>query len=118
MGCSRTFACRTCKKAYSCGYGSYGSWLMADSPEEYDALPDKEGFKARTKNQNFRQCLGEHQGHDITYFSEDYTSLNRETGHLEMDGGWGPPSVYIEDFASYEKIRMDDGWDPVKKVQH
>lgn len=119
MGCSRTFACHTCKKAYDLGYGSYSSWLYeAKTLDEYDALPDKEGYKDRQKNKNIRQCLVEHQGHDFTHFCDDDTWMDEKTGDLLMQGGYSPCIVYVEKFKEYEQIGMDDGWDPVNKVQH
>ena len=104
MGRDSNFACRTCKKNYYLGYGSYSTWLDgALTIAEYDARDDAD--KDRQKNQNFRKCLEEHDGHDFVIWSDDWCYKNH--GNLLIEGGYGKDVVIVEGFKDYEQIDLE-----------
>lgn len=123
MGCGYDFACRTCKKSYYLGYGSYGTWMTWETLAEFDADqrkttvnppdgPQELYHRDIRKNQNIRQCLKEHAGHDHTYIGWDwcgagYAKDGQVPGALYSDTGpYGTSEMFIEDYGEYEKIDL------------
>jgi hypothetical protein len=105
MGADFNFTCKTCLKTYRLGYDSYSNWLITKCLEDYDALNDRKGKKQYTHNQNFRQCLVEHDKHDWMVWSGDCG--NYESGNdLCADHG-RYTEIVIKDFALFEKIDME-----------
>lgn len=99
MGMSRTFACKTCKKAYYLGYGSGSSWIKAASVAEY--LNTSAKYKDLKKNQNLWKCLLKHNGHDIEVFYDEYTKM--VGNDLYNDGcGYVEDTLFIENYGEYE----------------
>jgi len=104
MGRDSNMTCKTCKKNYYLGYNSYSGWIYASTLAEYDAKPDD--LKKRRGNQNLRQVLEEHEGHEMFGpWSHDYMFNNR--GVLEMNSGYHDDKV-IEDYGDYEQINMHE----------
>lgn len=81
------------------GYGSYGTWIYAESVAEYDAAPEE--YKNLQKNINLRQCLVEHDGHDFVIWSNDWASVF--DGALVIDL---TDEVSIPDFSQYKQINL------------
>lgn len=111
MGVGYNFICRDCKEYEHLGYGSYSSWIYADSLEEFDKRADKDEFKDRQKNLNLRACLEKHRGHDFEVRNMDYTY---ERGGKLMDENPSPynssPDVVVaEGMGSYKRIGFDVG---------
>lgn len=105
MGVGFNFICKDCKRYYQLGYGSYGTWLYADTIEKYETLPAEN--KALGKNQNLEQCLRDHKGHNTRVLNMD--------GHFEKDkklyeenpSPYNPTSdELIADLGDYERIEL------------
>ena len=118
MGCSKTIACLDCKKLYYLGYGSYGSWISADTVAAFDAQARKvvgrdsddpwtqEGHLK--KNQNLRTVLVEHEGHRLRAWIDDY-EYGTEGDTLYGMGSYGSRgSPILEGVSQYEQINL---WD-------
>ena len=108
MGCDRQFACLTCRKNYTLGYGSYLTWLDG-GPHGIKTFADFQALdsphKTLRKNQNFAQCLKEHEGHIWQTWSGDWCSEDK--GHLWLDAGY-ERQILIEDFAMFERFFLDE----------
>jgi len=102
MGRDANLACKTCRVNVKLGYGSYSTWIHADTLEEYDKAPDT--FKHRYKNITLRKALVEHEGHDYVIWSHDWCSVVR--GNLEDDVS---QEILIENYESYHKITEELG---------
>jgi hypothetical protein len=100
VGRDANFSCKTCKKTYVLGYGSYGTFINADTIEEYQALPNDN--KDLNKNKNLEWCLTVHHGHDFIQWSGDWAWVDAK-GRLMVEGGYDDDKVLIEDFWSYSK---------------
>lgn len=109
MGVGYNFVCRDCKEYYTLGYGSYRTWIFAQTLKEFDERADKDEFKDWRKNQNLRWCLGKHQGHDYEVRNMDYTY--EKDGKLMDENpspySSAPDAVVIEDMNLYKRIDMD-----------
>lgn len=106
MGCGYIYACRTCKKAYDVGYGSYGSWIVATTLPEFErAAAGNLDALTLTKNQNVRKVLEEHAGHDIYPANRDYHTVRGGALTGEF-GPMGADVVMIPDFGEYERIDL------------
>jgi hypothetical protein len=109
MGRSATFYCRTCKKSYYLGYGSYGTWLdSVTSVDEFDqhaSGPDQLGHLK--KNSNMRQCLVAHAGHKYETYSSDYTHVRGGVLYGEF-GPMGADVPLIEDYGQWTHEDLDD----------
>lgn len=105
MGADRHFCCKTCKKNYYLGYGSYRTWIEADSIEEYDNFPGPNNYKELLKNDNLRKCLQEHAGHDFFTFSYDYCSIVGED--LMIDAGYSD-DLLCKSFSKFQQIDLEE----------
>ena len=123
MGSPRSFLCKDCQKDYYLGYGSSSSWMTERyicEPEElkgpietvaqYDAWPNVDE-KTLAKNQAFRQCLAEHQGHDwLIYDDENLDLQNEDPSVLRMCYATGYEdvlNVLVEkDYDRYECVDL------------
>lgn len=100
MGCGYDFGCKTCKKAYYLGYGSYTTWLTFGTLAEFDAAP-MGLVKERAKNQRIRECLEAHDGHATFYVGWDW--CHTEGPRLYSDtGDYGASELWIEDWGGWE----------------
>lgn len=81
MGCEANFVCITCRKTYYCGYGSYGNMQnrLKKAPQE------------------------EHEGHDTTSYTEDFTNVDLD-GDLCLEGQRG----YEKWIIGYQKFEHVD----------
>ncbi len=108
MGVGYNFVCLDCKKYYQLGYGSYGTWLYANSIADYEKLPPL--YKDYGKNANLEKCLREHDGHDISVLNMDNTY---ERGDKLFDENNSPynyqPDTLITDLAGFERIDLTKG---------
>lgn len=100
MGCGIDFVCKTCRKSYYMGYGSYSTWIH--EAEAKDGLPSSDTRLTITKNRNFLKLANEHSGHDWTTANWDFHSVIK--GRLEFDGAYDS-TVLIPDYGDYERIR-------------
>lgn len=106
MGCDRNFTCVTCRKTYSLGYGSYGTWLDGGNSgintfADFQASDSPQ--KTLRKNQNFGRCLHEHDGHQWRTWSFDYCS--HKDGDLWVHAGY-EPYVLISGEAAFEFVDL------------
>jgi hypothetical protein len=107
MGRGGEFYCKTCRKYYNLGYGSYRSWLDdCRSVAEFDtraaAQPD---IATLRKNINMRQCLVEHDGHDIETHSEDWAHISKGNLYTET-GVYGADELAIEGVGDWEYVNL------------
>lgn len=106
MGCGYNFTCKTCKKDYYLGYGSYGSWRTSSrSIQEYESFESND--KELQKNIIFETCLREHEGHDFKVWSDDW--CHEYNGNVYVEGGYNEDILLIEGYDDYEKINLEDG---------
>lgn len=104
MGKNINFCCKTCKKNYYIGYGSYDSWLTgcAKTLKEYSELKDMKE-KQLIINKNYHECLKVHNSHDFfTWSSENYSVHD---GKLIFEGAY-KSEIMIEDFDKYKLIDL------------
>ena len=100
MGCSYHFVCKGCKIDFDLGYGSYSTWIRANSTEEYEA--EKSDHKDLWKNMNLEKCLREHRGHDFVVLCWDW--VYRSLGDLGL-----VDEIIIYDFdKGYKHVDMFD----------
>src|SRR5438128_2552403 len=107
-------ACLDCKILYYLGYGSYGTWIDADSVDEFDSKAKKvvgrdsddpwtEHGKLR-KNQNLRKVLVDHAGHRLIQWCDD-AEYGSENGVLYMMGSYGTRGEPIlEDYGAFKHV--------------
>lgn len=105
MGCGYTFTCVTCLTNYQLGYGSSLTWLTikAETLEQYDSLPEEN--KSLKKNQNYRACLSEHQGHRFLVWNEDWSFYRYP--HIISDIGYGKIAIEVPFGATFKKVSLD-----------
>lgn len=107
MGCGYDYICRTCKKSYKVGYGSYGTWFAVTSLAEWDKRAEQTPAGADLlKNQNIRKVLVEHAGHDIYAANRDHHGT-RQGALMGEFGPMGADVVIIPDYADYEHVDLD-----------
>jgi hypothetical protein len=105
MGCSYDFACKTCKKSYFLGSGSYSTWMTYRSLDEFNEGLDGVKTKSLGKNERIRACLTEHAGHDYEYVLWDICSARGGVLYSET-GSYGALEVFLPDWGEYEKIDL------------
>jgi len=97
MGCDFNAACNTCKVWTELGYGSATTWMIhCKTIAEFDANPSTN--KHLAKNISWRAFLGQHDGHDFTVWSGDYSSV--EDGKVILDDS----SYVIVDLNGYSSV--------------
>ena len=99
--------CRTCRIVIHLGYGSPSTWLgeCCRTKEEFDKISAVTNLRKMRKNQNVRQALVEHEGHDFEFVSTDWTQLNGKD--LVLEGPYGRPGALIaKDYCNYS----EDNW--------
>lgn len=103
MGRTSNFCCKTCKKNYYLGYGSYITWLDGVKDiQEFNKLESP--YKTFWKNKNLESCLTEHEGHDFLTWSFDWAS--GRTGELIIETGYTDTEILVSDFGDYEMIDL------------
>ena len=91
MGCDQIFTCLDCEKHYDLGYGSYSTWVYAVDMdkfrEEVEAIWERRAIDAAAlrRNQALRECIQEHDGHEVHLWSHDYACV--EDGKLVIASG-------------------------------
>lgn len=108
MGCSSNLACVTCKIDYYLGYSSYRSIINANSIEEYREVSDGDDRSEYLVNMNREKVLTEHDGHELIDHNEDFTYVDKNSGHMMLERGYEADTIYIKDYATYKKVNM---WD-------
>lgn len=72
MGRDSYSICRTCGEYQENGYGSYTTWMdHHTSLADFDADTEGGKYAHLGKNQNVRDFLARHQGHEIEWTSTD-----------------------------------------------
>lgn len=104
MGCAYHLSCITCRKSYDLGYGSYGSWVKAETVEEYQqrVTPGKANL---LKNKNLLMCLTEHKDHVFNVWSPDWTSERDGDLYISFIDYVGDTPI-VPDYKSFEKIDL------------
>lgn len=104
MGCAYHFSCVTCRKSYDLGYGSYSSWVIANTVDQYNQAVTPE--KARhLKNQNLLKCLTEHESHNFVIWSPDWTSEIDGSLYLSLIDYRGTEPM-VTGYNLFEKIDL------------
>lgn len=106
MGVGIDFCCKTCRKSYYVGYGSYGNLIYPVKEltvEMWDAESDN--LRSIRRNRHIRDLLVEHNSHDWTSINWDFES--DIGGKLVFDAGDGYEPL-IEDYGEYERINLQD----------
>jgi hypothetical protein len=110
MGRDQSISCIDCKKTYYCGYGSYTSWVFAESISEFikEAGDEPRAFsdgELREKNMILLRVLVEHAGHNVKTWSSDWCFHRNGDLYLENfhDG-----DIIIRGEQSFEQIGTDD----------
>ena len=85
MGRDSTSVCHTCKVFQENGYGSYSTWMdSALTLSEFDAKAlDRLAIAEYGKNQNVREFLLIHDGHEVERRSSDFDT------DYKMSSAWG-----------------------------
>jgi len=104
MGRDSNFTCKTCKKNYKLGYGSYTTWLDGFAKGEYESMYSP--HKDLPKNKAYYKCLCEHEGHDCFSWSKDW--VFEHNGNLVWEGVYGEYHVLCERFTDFEQIDMEE----------
>ena len=114
MGVGYNFVCRDCKKYYVLGYGSYSSWIWANTLEEFDKGRPQD--RELQKNRNLRGCLKHHEGHDFDLLNMDYTY--ERDGKL-WDENASPyssaPDTVIADLLGFDRVDLGENPELLEK---
>lgn len=103
MGCGINLACKTCRKTYYLGYGSYATWIHGNTPAEFHANATADSLD-RAKNQNKLKVLTEHEGHDLYEVNWDYHGVNKGA----LTGEFGPMGSDVPMIPGYDEYEQID----------
>ena len=110
MGVGYDFICKTCRKSYYLGYGSYNTTLYgygeAETVESFDKRTVGSQYLAIPENQNYRACLVDHEGHERELANWDFYGVAKNGSLYAEIGEYGAPVARISDYGQFEHVDM------------
>lgn len=107
MGVGYKFLCTDCREYATVGYGSYSTWIYANTIEEYDRIASP--HRDLHKNKNLETLLRKHDGHKKFVLNMDCAYERNNKVYIENGSHYNPkPDELVADITDYKRFEPDE----------